>query len=129
MSNYSQIGGILSIISGAFGVIGAFVLFFFTTIFGFIFTDPYFGVSDGTEVLPYLAAFYGGLGVIILIFSIMAIIGGAYSIKKRLWGLALAGAICAIITGGPIGIAAIILVSIGKNEFNKPTLPPSAVIS
>jgi hypothetical protein len=129
MNNNSQIGGILSIISGAIGVIGAFFLLLFTTIFGFVFTDPYFGVTDGTEVLSFLATFYGGLGVILLIFSIVAIIGGVYAIKKRLWGMALAGAICGLLTFWPTGIAAIILISLGKNEFNKPTLPPSAVIS
>jgi len=129
MNNNSQIGGILSIVSGVFGVLGAIVLLFFTTLFGAIFTDPYFGISDGTEVLPLIATVYGAMGVVLIILSVLAIIGGAYSIKKRLWGLALTGAICAIITGGPIGIAAIILISIGKNEFNKQTLPPSSVIS
>jgi hypothetical protein len=129
MNNNSQIGGILSIVSGAIGVLGAIVLFFFTTLFGAIFTDPYFGVSDGTEVLPFIATIYGGMGVILLIFSVVAIIGGVYALKKKLWGMVLAGAICGLLAFWPTGIAAIILISIGKNEFNKPTLPPSSVIS
>jgi len=129
MNNNSQIGGILSIVSGAIGVLGAIVLFLFTTLFGAIFTDPYFGVSDGTEVLPFLATIYGGMGVILLVFSVVAIIGGVYAIKKKLWGMALAGAICGLLSFWPTGIAAIILISIGKNEFNKPVLPPSSVIS
>jgi hypothetical protein len=129
MNNNSQIGGILSIISGAIGVLGAIVLLFFTTLFGAIFTDPYFGISDGTEVLPLIAAVYGAIGVVLLIFSVVAIIGGVYALKKRLWGMALAGAICGLLSFWPTGIAAIILISIGKNEFNKPTLPPSMAIS
>jgi hypothetical protein len=53
-----------------------------------------------------------------IILGIVAIIGGIYAIQRKLWGMALAGAICAII--GPsalLGILAIIFIAIGKPEF------------
>jgi len=46
------------------------------------------------------------------------IVGGIYALRRRIWGLALAGSICALL--GPwalLGILAIIFVSLGKGEF------------
>jgi hypothetical protein len=124
MTNKSQIAGILSIISGAIGVLVAMIMFLFTSLFGFIFTDPEFGRVDG-EVLPFLTAFYVTLAIFFLIFSALGIVGGIYSLRRKLWGLALAGAIAGIITFWPTGIAAIILVSLGRDEFIIPAAPAS----
>ena len=57
-----------------------------------------------------------------IILSIIAIVGGIYALKRRLWGLALAGAICALLftlpfLGWILAILAIIFVSLGKGEF------------
>jgi hypothetical protein len=57
-----------------------------------------------------------------IILSIVAIVGGIYALKRRLWGLALAGAICALLftlpfLGWILAILAIIFVSLGKREF------------
>jgi hypothetical protein len=55
----------------------------------------------------------------LLILAIIAIIGGAFALKKRFWGLALAGAICAIFS--PVtwimGVTATVFISISKYEF------------
>jgi hypothetical protein len=68
----------------------------------------------------------GGLLVLFaipgIILSIVAIVGGIYALKRRLWGLALAGAICALLftlplLGWILGILAIIFVALGKGEF------------
>lgn len=99
--------GILSIIAGAIGVIfglllavaggalGALVGFFF-------------------PVLGWVLA--GGFAVP-LILGIVAIVGGAYALKRRIWGLALAGSICALFGVWFLGIPAIIFVILGKSEF------------
>jgi hypothetical protein len=49
---------------------------------------------------------------------VLAIVGGAFALKKRHWPLALAGAIAGTITFFPCGIPAIIFVSLGKEEFS-----------
>jgi len=68
----------------------------------------------------------GGLLVLLaipgIILSIVAIVGGIYALKRRLWGLALAGAICALLftlplLGWILAILAIIFVALGKGEF------------
>lgn len=57
-----------------------------------------------------------------IMLSIVAIVGGIYALRRRLWGLALAGAICALLftlplLGWILAILAIIFVSLGKDEF------------
>jgi len=54
----------------------------------------------------------------IIILGIVAIVGGIYALRRKVWGLALAGCICALFWPGFIlGILAIIFVVMGKNEF------------
>jgi len=64
--------------------------------------------------------FLGGIATPMLLLGAMAIIGGTYAIRRRLWPLALAGAICALFPPqvGILGILAIVFVVLGKDEFN-----------
>jgi hypothetical protein len=94
--------GILSIIAGAFQVVIGM---------GLAIAGGIAGVFTG---IPWLGAAGGPLTVI----GIVAIVGGAYALKRRIWGLALAGAICALFGPlGILGILAIIFVALGKGEF------------
>ena len=63
--------------------------------------------------------FMGGgiIGAPILILGIFSIVGGILSLKRRVWGLGLFGAICALFPAVIFGILRIIFVSMGKNEF------------
>ncbi|HEX75976.1 MAG TPA: hypothetical protein G4O12_05245 [Dehalococcoidia bacterium] len=56
---------------------------------------------------------------IIVIIGILAIVGGIYALRRKIWGLALAGAICATLSQFTffLGIAAIILTVVSKKEF------------
>jgi len=51
--------------------------------------------------------------------AIVAIVGGVFAIRGRVWGLAFAGSICATISlfTWYLGIVAIILIILSKNEF------------
>jgi hypothetical protein len=82
-------------------------------------------------VAGFLTFFIAGLGALLgaplIILSIVAIVGGIFSIRKRAWGLALAAAICAFISGVlgfpwtvpaiALGIAAIVFTALGKGQF------------
>jgi hypothetical protein len=64
----------------------------------------------------------GGVGGIIglpwIILGIVAIIGGAFAIRRRAWGMALAGSICALMWPmSLLGILSIVFVAISKKEF------------
>jgi len=95
------VGGILAIIGGAIGTILGLVIATVGSIGWF------FGV-------PWVSA----IGAPLIILGIIAIVGGIYALRRRIWGLALAGSICALIgPWGLLGLLAIIFVSLGKGEF------------
>ncbi len=95
------VAGILAIIGGCIEVVFGIVVATVGSLGWF------FGMG-------WLSAF----GAPSIILGIIAIIGGIYALKRRAWGLALAGSICALF--GPwaiLGILAIIFVILGKDEF------------
>ncbi len=74
--------------------------------------------------MPVAAPFYTALtavAVVLVLFlgtGIMAIIGGVMSLQRRRWGLALAGAICAMLPPGMLlGIASTVFVALARDEF------------
>ncbi len=116
-------GGILSIIVGAFEVIGGGMMVAL--------------VSLGTPLRPWLSSCLPGvpgvwhehswavvpiwpmiiMGGVLLVLGIIAIVGGVSAIRRRSFGLSLAGAICALIPLNLLGLLAVIFVSLGKREF------------
>ena len=107
--------GILTIIAGFLGLLIGIALAVGLGMVGMI-----------TGMIPVIPGFLGGLLALIsipgIILSIVAIVGGIYALRRRLWGLALAGAICALLftlplLGWILAILAIIFVSLGKSEF------------
>jgi hypothetical protein len=96
------VAGILALIAGIIELITGTV---FATGLGF---------WGGLFGMGWLSAIFAPL----IIFGIIAIVGGIFALKRRIWGLALAGSIFALI--GPwfiLGILAIIFVALGKREF------------
>jgi len=94
--------GILCIIAGAIALIVGIVIAALGGIIG-----AFFGI-----VWPSV------FGAPLIVLGIIDIIGGICALRRRVWELALAGSICALI--GPwalLGILAIIFVSLGKDEF------------
>lgn len=104
------VAGILSIVAGALGIIAGIVVATIGTIGG--------GVL-GELGLPFIARLVVTATAAPLVLSAVAIVGGVYALKRRIWGLALAGAICALLIPPTfvLGILAIIFVAMGKDEF------------
>ena len=106
--------GILSIISGALGLIYGLILTLLPSMLA-----PMMGLyGAGAAEAQVVMMVFLVLGIFLIILGIVAIIGGVYSLKRRVWGMALAGAICAIFSViGILGILSVIFVSISKKEF------------
>jgi len=98
----SKTAGILTIIGGIVGIV-----------FGAI-------ASAGLGLASMLTGFefMAGIGAGLVALGIIALIGGIFTLRRRSWGFALAGAICSLFPIVPLGIVAIIFVSIGKKEFD-----------
>jgi hypothetical protein len=128
MGNNAKVGGILSIVSGAFGFLGAGYFVLMLWLFNFMFTTPQpqgpMTPEFPQEMFQIMAIIYGGIGLILALIGVLAIVGGVYALKKRHWPLALAGAIAGTVTFFPCGIPAIIFVSLGKEEFTAAEPPP-----
>ena len=93
--------GILTIIGGIFGIVAGALALGITTIAAEI--TGLFGL--------------GAIGGGFLALGIVALIGGIMMLKRKVWGFALAAAICAMFPLVPLGILAIIFVSMGRKEF------------
>jgi hypothetical protein len=116
--NESRIGGILSIISGAFGFLSAFGVIMMIVMFQYMSSSRYYG-NFPPEMMNVMFVFYGITALCLALLGILAIIGGAYALKRKSWGLALAGSIAATITFFPCGIAAIIFIAKSQPDFRK----------
>jgi len=110
--------GILSIIAGAVGIGGGILIALFGGILGLVSAL----VGSLGEIL--VSGFLGGLGGIIgmigaaaIGLGTVAIIGGIFALRRRVWGLALTGAILATSSMPVLGVLAIIFVSMGRREF------------
>ncbi len=99
-------GGILSIVTGYLNILTGLLLIV--------------GYTSG-----FLTAFTVGLGTgfggVLIVAGIISIIGGAYALGRRSWGMALAGSILALFPSFSIipGTLSLILVALGKPEFGK----------
>ncbi len=118
--------GIISIVVGGLSLI---VGFFVALAFTILYSNNY---MDGTQFTAAAGAIIWAIFLPYLILCAVAIAGGVFSLRRRLWGLALAGTICSLIVGWwvwPAGVAAIVFVIISKNEFDqiiRPQEPPLA---
>ena len=105
------VAGILDIVSGtlslvmlAFVIIGVLV----------------FMAAGGTNLpgpMPLASSLIFAIAVPVLIADVLAIVGGVYALKRKIWGLALAGSIAALFGSWPMGIAAIVFTVMSQKEF------------
>jgi hypothetical protein len=120
----SKIAGILSIVSGGLGIGTSLMWMVMIVIFSTMIRMPGFmPATPGTDDQMFYTMFSIWMTVYIILIvgmilvSALAITGGVFALKKKRWGVALAGSIGSIIAFMPCGIAALIFVITGKEEF------------
>ena len=113
-------GGVLSIVAGAFELIAGGImlaLLMSTVIRGAVLPLlPRLLFPDVEFEIHFIPTGFSIAGMSLLVLGIIAIVGGISAIKRKSFGLSLAGAICALLSV-PLGILAVIFVSLGKREF------------
>lgn len=57
------------------------------------------------------------LCVLFLVTGMLALLGGIYAVQRKKWGWALVGSICALVPTFVLGLAAIMLITLSKDEF------------
>jgi hypothetical protein len=103
------IGGIFTMISGALGMLGTFSYWI-----GIGEAGSGFGKGD---MPPFVPSIIFGLPVPSLILAMIALIGGVLVLLRTRWMLSLVSAIAATLSFMPLGIPAVILVALSKDEF------------
>jgi len=75
------------------------------------------GLIGGISGIPGVGAIMGAIAVPMIIFAIIAIVGGVFAIRRRIWWLALVGSIFAVLCTWFLGIPAIVFTIMGKKHF------------
>jgi hypothetical protein len=112
-------GGVLSIIGGAFEVIGGVIMVVLpmgVKILLRLALLPFHPGGWWERIIPVIPFWLIIVGVPLLVLGIIAIVGGVLALRRKNFGLSLAGAICALPTK-ILGILAVIFVSLSKKEF------------
>jgi MFS family permease len=120
MTSNAKIGGILSIVFGALGIIGCLMFILLGVLMAVMpewLGDSFGNDPTGEGVFIVMAVMYAVMGVIGALVGALAIVGGVFALKKKHWGWALAGGIASTLVFFPFGVAAIILIAMGKKEF------------
>ncbi len=107
-------GGVLAIIAGVMELIGGGVVVALGLMghrFLMEFSPPP-GTPGGGIVAMWLVI----AGAMLVVLGIIAIAGGISALRRKSFGLALAGAICAL-PASVIGLLSLIFVALGKGEF------------
>jgi hypothetical protein len=108
--------GILTIIAGAINVIAGIVVLVWRRfdMMGMMGDWYRFGGHMGFGITA-------GVGAVLIVIGIVSVIGGAFALRRRLWGLSLAGAILALFPPRLIvlGILSIIFLALSKGEFDQ----------
>jgi len=108
--------GVLSIVSGALCLaLGLLLLLIGGTLSGVLAAT---GLPNVLSFIP--VPILGIAAVPVILLGIGAIVGGSYAVRRRMWPLALAGAICALFPPQLtlLGVLAIVFVVLGKDEFD-----------
>lgn len=122
-SGLLKTGGVLSIVAGIYLIVVGVSVAVRLMLASDISPD---GVRLWQEVMCYSPFFpflvywpsyrWVIIGGCVGILGIIAIVGGISALRRKMFGLSLAGAICALVSG-LLGILAVIFVSLSKREF------------
>jgi hypothetical protein len=111
------LAGILDIVAGAIGMVGGLYFVVLTSVFRTLHEimqlDPYV-IQQTEQLISRLFA----VPFVLVFIGIISIIGGVYALQRRIWGLALAGAICSCIVFPFFGLPSIIITALARDEFN-----------
>ena len=129
MQSNAKIGGILAIVAGALGGVGSLMgVLVMILVFSIAATDSIY-YNDGYRYADGSFTVFMVIWIVVAVFFILvgalSIVGGIFAIRRKNWGLALAGAIAGIIAFFPVGVPAVIFVAMGKGEFETGSPPAS----
>ena len=116
----STAAGVINVVCGSLLLVSGLALFSLwgtstaTSFAGYVMYSM--GHSGGPDT-SYTSTVVTIIAVACIIPGIISILGGIYSIRRRLWGMALAGSISTFVYLLLFGVPAIVLTALSKDEF------------
>ena len=104
------VAGVFNIITGSLGLMGALAVFLL-----FVVLD--IGVGYYLVFPEFIMAFILTVVIIVSLFSLLVLVSGLYALERKYWGLVLAGSIVAVFGFLPLGIPALVLIALSRDEF------------
>jgi hypothetical protein len=104
------IGGLLAIMSGVLGIVGS--VSYWIGIGG-----AGSGFARG-DIPPFVPSIIYGLPIPSIIIAFLALLGGIFALQRKKWTWALVAGIAAVLSFILLGIPALALITLSKNEFN-----------
>jgi hypothetical protein len=115
------VAGVLNLLSGVTHLCGAIVVLVFGWLGDGVFSILWYGMV-GTPFHPLAQPVPQELqrivAIPVIILSMLAIVGGISSLRRKAWGLAFTGSICAMLMTWFLGIPAIILTVLSRKKSN-----------
>jgi hypothetical protein len=129
MGNKAQTAGILTIITGSMGILGSLALFALVPLIHTAMIDPALQtdssltVADIKAAADLMAGILSFMAIFGLVLAVFIIISGVYALKRKAWGLGLAGSIAGLFVFFPTAVPALVFMALAKPEFERPALP------
>jgi MFS family permease len=114
------IAGVLEIISGVFGLFGGAIVAIVFAIFSAV-THQQGGYRPEDFLSPVMASVFVSMALSAAVLGIFALIGGICATRQRSWGWSLAGAIAATLCVLPLGVIALVIIVLSREQFEKGT--------
>jgi hypothetical protein len=112
-------GGILAIVSSILGALTGLFLLAVPALLGPMNNVDTSGLLTQGDVDQIITVLYGGLGAFFILLGALGLVGGIFAVNHRKFGLALAGAIASSISFYPLGIVAVVLISMSHADFHR----------
>ncbi len=110
------VGGIIGITAGVFDLLGSMMLLIAIAVISsssLVITeaDIYpLTISGLDSILAVIATYLAVAGIV-------AVVGGVFALQRKVWGLALAGSIAAVLPFWVFGVTSIVFVGMSREEF------------
>ena len=117
---FLSVGGVLSIVMGALEISGGGTMLASAKL-GIQFELWDFGLYPGIwfeHIIPADSPWLIVMGGLLVVLGIIAILGGIWALRRRSFGLSLAGAIC-VLPLGFFGLLAIVFIAMARSAFEK----------
>jgi hypothetical protein len=115
----AAVGGILAIVSSVLGALTGLFFLAIPAFLGSMNNVDTSGLLTQGDVDQIFTVVYAGLGTFLILLGALGLVGGIFAVNRRKFGLALAGAIASSISFYPLGIVAVVLISMAHGDFHR----------